>query len=130
VVDAGQPRLFNLEQANAALQVIRPLVKQILDIRQAILARQPEIWPVLEKAAGNGGNKVASQVEQEFERLDTLVRRVQATGAELKDVNTGLVDFLSRREGREVYLCWQYNEEQVAYWHELDGGFIGRRPIV
>ena len=70
-----RPKLFNLEQANAALQIIRPMVQQILDIRQAILARQPEIWPVLEKAAGNGGNKAASQVEQEFERLDALVRQ-------------------------------------------------------
>jgi hypothetical protein len=129
VADQEQPRLFNLEQANDALQIIRPLVKQILDIRQAILARQPEIWPVLEKAAGNGGNKVASQVEQEFERLDVLVRRIEATGAVLKDVNTGLVDFLSRHEGREVYLCWQYNEDQVSYWHDIDAGFAGRQPI-
>lgn len=125
-----RPRLFNLKQANAALQIIRPLVQQILEIRQAILARQPEIWPVLEKAAGNGGNKAASQVEQEFERLDTLVRRVEATGAILKDVNTGLVDFLSRHEGRQVYLCWQFDEDRVSYWHDLDAGFAGRQPIV
>ena len=125
-----RPRLFNLKQANAALQIIRPLVQQILEIRQAILARQPEIWPVLEKAAGNGGNKAASQVEQEFERLDALVRRVEATGAILKDVNTGLVDFLSRHEGRQVYLCWQFDEDQVSYWHDLDAGFAGRQPIV
>lgn len=129
MVDQEQPKLFNLEQANEALPMIRPLVKQILDIRQSILARQPEIWPVLEKAAGNGGNKIASQVEQEFERLDALVRRVQATGALLKDVNTGLVDFLSMHEGREVYLCWKYNEARVSFWHELDGGFAGRQPI-
>lgn len=124
-----RPRLFNLEQANAALQIIRPMVQQILDIRQAILARQPEIWPVLEKAAGNGGNKAASQMEKEFERLDALVRQVEATGAILKDVNTGLVDFLSRHEGRQVYLCWQFNEDQVSYWHDLDAGFAGRQPI-
>lgn len=124
-----RPRLFNLEQANAALQIIRPMVQQILDIRRTILARQPEIWPVLEKAAGNGGNKVASQVEQEFERLDALVRQVEATGAILKDVNTGLVDFLSKHEGRQVYLCWQFDEDQVSYWHDLDAGFAGRQLI-
>ena len=130
MANQARPRLFNLKQANAALQIIRPLVQQILEIRQAILARQPEIWPVLEKAAGNGGNKAASQVEQEFERLDALVRRVEATGAILKDVNTGLVDFLSRHEGRQVYLCWQFDEDQVSYWHDLDAGFAGRQPIV
>ena len=129
MADQERPKLFNLEQANAALQVIRPLVKQILEVRQAILSQQPEIWPVLEKAAGNGGNKVASQVEQEFERLDALVRRVQETGALLKDVNTGLVDFLSIHKGHEVFLCWQYDESEVSFWHDLNAGFAGRQPI-
>jgi hypothetical protein len=130
VADQERPKLFNLEQANAALTVIRPLIKQILEVRQAILARQPEIWPVLEKAAGNGGNKATSQVEREFERLDALVHRVQETGALLKDINTGLVDFLSIREGHEVFLCWQYDESEVSYWHDLNAGFAGRQPIV
>jgi hypothetical protein len=129
VADQERPKLFNLEQANAALEEIRPLVKQILEARQAIIARQPEIWPVLEKAAGNGGNKATSLVEREFERLDALVRRVQQTGALLKDINTGLVDFLSVHEGHKVFLCWKYDESEVSYWHDLNAGFTGRQPI-
>lgn len=129
MANRGQQRFFNLEQANAALEIIRPLVKQILGVRQEILKQQPEVWPVMEKSAGNGGNLVASQLVGEFERLDTLVRRVQETGALLKDINTGLVDFLSIREGHEVFLCWQYDEDGVSYWHDLNAGFAGRQPI-
>ena len=122
-------RYFTLDEANAALETIRPLMGEILEMRQSILARQPEVWPVLEKAAGNGGSRAAVLLQQDFERLHSLVRQVQATGAEVKDLNQGLVDFLSRREERVVYLCWRYNERQIEYWHELDAGFAGRQPL-
>jgi hypothetical protein len=122
-------RYFTLEEANRVIALVRPVMKEILEIRQVILSRQPEVWTVVEKAAGNGGGKNASQLVQEFERLDGLVRQIQDAGAEIKDLNTGLLDFLSFREGREVYLCWQFDEERIQYWHDLDAGFAGRQPI-
>lgn len=123
------PQIFTVEEANQALQVIRPLMTQILEIRKTILARQPEMWPVIEKAVGNGGNKAASLVATDFNRLEDLVGQIQATGAVIKDVNSGLVDFLALREGREVYLCWRYDEGEIRYWHGIDAGFAGRTPI-
>lgn len=120
---------FSVEEANAAVEVVRPLIARILEIRQAILEKQPEVWPVMEKAVGNGGSKTASLVEREFEKLNALVKQVRATGAILKDVNTGLVDFLALREGREVYLCWKYGEARVLYWHDMDAGFAGRQKL-
>ncbi len=120
---------FTLEEANAALKVIRPLMNEILEIRRLILEKQPEIWPTLEKAAGNGGSRAASEVVQDFDRLDSLVHQIQDTGAIIKDINSGLLDFLAIREGREVYLCWQYDEDEIRYWHELDAGFAGRQLI-
>jgi hypothetical protein len=122
-------RYFTLDEANAAVDVIRPLMKEVLDIRQLILKRQPEVWPALEKAAGNGGSRLASELAYDFNRLDALIHEIQSTGAEIKDINTGLLDFLALREGREVYLCWRYGEEAVGYWHDLDAGFAGRQPV-
>jgi len=66
---------------------------------------------------------------QDFEKLDALVHRIQGTGALLKDINMGLLDFPALREGREVYLCWQYGESDIAYWHEVEAGYAGRQPI-
>jgi len=120
---------FTLEEANTLIVVIRPLIQEIMQIRQSILARQPESWPVVEKAAGNGGSKVASEIAMEFNRLDTLVRQILATGAEIKDINNGLIDFRALREEREVYLCWKFGEESIRYWHDLDAGFAGRHPL-
>jgi hypothetical protein len=122
-------RYFTLEQAQAALDIIRPLVAEIMEIRQTILSQEPEVWPVVEKAAGNGGNKVASQMAQEIGRLDLAIRAILATGALLKDVNSGLVDFPALREEREIYLCWKYGEEDIRFWHEVDAGFSGRQPL-
>jgi hypothetical protein len=126
---SNAPRYFTLEQAQAALEVIRPLVGEILEIRASILKRQPEMWPVLAKTAGNGGSKVASEIAQEFARLDQLMRAIQATGALLKDVNIGLVDFPAWGDDREIYLCWKYGEDRIRFWHEMDGGFSGRQPL-
>jgi hypothetical protein len=122
-------RYFTLEQVQAALDIIRPLVAEIMEIRQTILSQEPEVWPVVEKAAGNGGNKVASQMAQEIGRLDLAIRAILATGALLKDVNSGLVDFPALREEREIYLCWKYGEEDIRFWHEVDAGFSGRQPL-
>ena len=123
------PRYFTVQEANEALSMIRPLVEQIMAIRQKILENRPAVWPVVAKAAGNGGSREASLMEQDFKRLDGLVRQVRATGAVMKDINQGLVDFLSLRDGHEVYLCWQVGEAQILYWHELDEGFAGRQTI-
>jgi hypothetical protein len=122
-------RYFSVDQANDIVRAIRPLVAEILEIRQTILDRRPQLWSVIERVAGNGGSKDASQVAYEFQRLDALVREINATGAILKDINTGLIDFLAWRGGREVYLCWRYGEQRVLYWHELDGGFAGRQLL-
>jgi hypothetical protein len=123
------PQYFTIEQANEALITLKPLVQKIMEIRQAILDRQPEIWPALEKAAGNGGTKAASQAALDFAILDELVHEIQASGVLLKDLNLGLLDFPSLREGREVYLCWRYGEETVEYWHDTDAGYAGRQKL-
>ena len=123
------PRFFTLEQANATLEDIRPLIDEIQAIRSDILAQQPEIWPAIEKSAGNGGNPTLSKLVKDFERLDGLLHRILATGAQVKDINTGLLDFPALRNGQEVYLCWKYGEGQIAYWHEVAAGFAGRQPI-
>lgn len=103
------PRYFTLQEANSVLAVIRPLMDEVQTIRQEILARQPGVWPVVERAAGNGGSQAASKLVREFERLDALVHQIQATGALFKDINLGLLDFPALKDEREVYLCWTYS---------------------
>ncbi len=120
---------FTIEEANAALRVIRPLMEEIQRIRGKIIAQRPEIWPAMARSVGNGGNPALSRLVKEFDRLDQAVRQILATGAQIKDIDTGLLDFPAWREGHEVYLCWKVGEDEIAFWHEVDAGFAGRQPI-
>ena len=123
------PQYFTLEEANEALKVTHPLMNEVQAIRQKILANQPEAWPAIEKSAGNGGNRALSDMVQDFERFDMLIHQIQDTGAQIKDINIGLLDFSALKDGREVYLCWQYGEGEIAFWHEVEAGYAGRQPI-
>ncbi|MCC6499447.1 MAG: DUF2203 domain-containing protein [Anaerolineales bacterium] len=123
------PKFFTLAEANEALKIIRPIMDEVMLIRERILDNQPEIWAVVEKSAGNGGNPTLSKMVVEFEKFDALLHQILDTGAQIKDINIGLLDFSAVKDGREVYLCWQHGEGDIAYWHELDMGFAGRQPI-
>ncbi len=123
------PRYFTLQEANQTLNIIRPLMDQVQQIRRKILENQPEAWPAIEKSVGNGGNRALSNMVQDFEKFDTLIHRILKTGALIKDINLGLLDFPALKDGREVYLCWQYGKGDIAFWHEVEAGFAGRQPI-
>jgi hypothetical protein len=126
---AAVARLFSIDEANAEVVRIRPLMAQIIAIRSEIMDKRPEVWSVLAKAASNGGNRVSAQVDQDFLRLQALIKKIVENGVEIKDIDTGLVDFRSLRDGREVYLCWKFGENQIQFWHELDAGFTGRQEL-
>lgn len=123
------PKRFDLDKARAALEIIRPLMEEIQAIRRSIHDRRPDLWPAMSRAAGNGGNRELSQLALEFDRLDELAHRILETGAEIKDLSVGLVDFRAWRQDHEVYLCWKYGEDDIHYWHEIESGFSGRQPI-
>ena len=120
---------YTPEEANAVLPQVREVVALMLAARQRIVDAQPALWPVLEKAVGNGGSRKAGAVLADFEVVQRGLEALEQMDIEVKDINTGLIDFRARREGREVYLCWQYDEPRVAFWHDLEAGFAGRQPL-
>ena len=122
-------RHFSVDEANALLPRVRSLVESVLAARQRILDAQPEVWPVLQKAIGNGGSQKAGELVEEIKRIERGIKAIQDLGAVVKDINTGLIDFPAVRGGREVFLCWRYDEPRVGFWHELHTGFAGRQPL-
>ena len=63
-------------------------------------------------------------------RMERYVSQLVAWDITLRDIETGLVDFPALVNGRQVCLCWRLGEERVGFWHELDSGFAGRRPLI
>src|SRR5512136_270539 len=122
-------KYFTSEEANRALPQVRLLVAQVMQAREAIIAAQPELWPVLEKSIGNGGSKKAGELLTEFQRVEQGVKGLQAIGCVLKDMSIGLVDFPSLRDGHEVLLCWKFDEPEVMFWHDLQSRYQGRKRL-
>ena len=127
------PKLYTVEEARALVPRLRVLLtalqveKQQLD---AALSALSELTPAMR---ANGHALAALQHERRITELTASMReKIMETTAldiEIKDLDAGLVDFFSLRDGRVVYLCWRVDEPTVAHWHELDTGFAGRRPL-
>ena len=62
-------------------------------------------------------------------QFETDFRKVRSLGCFVKDINRGLVDFYSVRNGRLIFFCWQLGEQEIRFWHELNSGYSGRKPI-
>jgi len=129
-------RHFSPEEANAALERVRPLVEQMVEQRRAhaaALAKQEELET---RIRGNGGGippavlaDAAAEVEREARSLARTVDAIAEHGAEVKDADEGLVDFPALHRGETVLLCWRLGEDEIRYWHRVEDGFAGRRPV-
>ena len=124
----GDPeeRRFTVEEANAMLPELRESLARMQAARQVMLRSGQR---VKEAVAGNGGGPEGRQYTEAVETLKTGVERLSEEGIILRDVETGLVDFPAERDGRLILLCWRLGEDSVAYWHDPDTGFAGRRPL-
>ena len=121
-------RHYTREEANAA----RPWVAERLERLRAAHARltDAEAREALSEAAGkNGGGEPGRVVSEGFLELRRALGELQAVEVVLRDLDRGLVDFPAIRDGREVYLCWEEDEDAVEFWHDLDAGHGGRQPL-
>ena len=80
-------------------------------------------------AVGNGGGKPGRQVGEAFVQLQNGLGALSAREIVLRDLERGLIDFPSVRDGEEIYLCWLVDEDEIGFWHEPDAGFAGRRAL-
>jgi len=129
------PRRFTLEEAEALLPYLAPALYQLQRVKREHDEALQHLTALSQKTKSNGHGMDAglAQARQTVDRtsalINGLVEKVQGMGCELKDMDTGLIDFRAERGGREVYLCWKLGEEHIAHWHELDTGFAGRQPL-
>jgi len=118
-------RKFTLEQANSALPLVKRIVADVVRTHaQAVALKQS-----LEQSTGTRQTALQDQLDDSIDRLGALVDELTGVGVELKDYETGLVDFVGQHEGRDVYLCWKLGEDRITHWHELNAGFAGRKPV-
>jgi hypothetical protein len=126
-------KLFRLAEANAIIPRLQLLMERL---QRGALGLHDE----MRSLASETGVEVADLSTEDLlrarpaarlmvEELEAVVGEIEGTGAVLKDVQLGLIDFPAEREGEEIYLCWQFGEPEVAFWHRVDEGFAGRQPL-
>jgi hypothetical protein len=121
-------RHFSREEANALLPQLTALLSQLQEARDELT--DTEAHEALSEAAPtNGGGEQGRQVGVAFLEVRRILETVERAGIVLRDIDRGLVDFPALMDGREVYLCWELGEDEVGYWHDLEGGYGGREPL-
>jgi len=123
-----QKRLFTVGEANELLPFLSPRVRDVRLVHQELLARADDVASSQE-IMFRGGTLVPPRYLTLVTNLQSLVEDIGSCGCHLKDLDSGLVDFPTLWEGREVYLCWKLGEPHVGYWHEIEAGFAGRRSL-
>ncbi len=125
-------KLFTVEEANQMLRVVRPKLEKIKS-RYAKTATFRDAVKLAARAgidAGGGGLACGTEYVKSLYEIGKLTTELGALGVQLKDYSRGLIDFPTLRDGQIVLLCWQLGEdEQIEWWHEMETGFAGRKPL-
>ncbi|MFN2590202.1 MAG: HAD-IA family hydrolase [Actinomycetota bacterium] len=119
-------REYGVDEANALLPEMARALEDIRQARQVVLARGERIRGT---APSNGGGAFSQEVWDALATLRRELEMLSERGIVLRDPESGLIDFPSRRDGAPVFLCWRLGEDRVGYWHGPDSGFAGRRPL-
>ena len=132
----GKRKLFTVEQANAALPLVRAITSDLAQLSRDVIDRRERLSTLL--AGRERGTRdlygeelahVEAELEKDSERLQEYVEELRDLGVDPKNGPEGLVDFPSMLDGKPVYLCWKLGEPEVLFWHDLDAGFRGRQPL-
>ena len=121
-------RHYTLEQANAALPWVVERIERLRSARDGF-SDEDASEALGDATPGNGGGEPGRVVSEAFLELRNAASELDAMDVIVRDIDRGLVDFPSLRDGDEVYLCWEEGEDEIAYWHELDTGFGGRKAL-
>lgn len=122
-------KTFTLEEANKLVPQIARLLDDLIKMRDRLADMGVKLQSLLQRASGNGGNKHGNEYYLTLEKFNERLETLQELGCEVKDLDQGLVDFPSYRDGKLVYLCWKRGETRIRFWHDLDAGFAGRQPL-
>ncbi len=131
------PRYFTLPQAESLLPEVERFLRDALFHKSEAEKAHQELEDTSDRIRASGGMRVnQGQLQAVRDRCDSSVaavkdalEQIEQAGALVKDLDIGLIDFLSRFQDRDVCLCWKLGESGIGFWHTLDEGFQGRKPI-
>jgi hypothetical protein len=133
----AKKKTFTFEEASTLLPVLRALLKRAMEGKQLIEAVEKEFEDLRHRILLSGGLMLDIPVvarrraerDKALQEIKDALAEIEAIGVQVKDLDIGLLDFPCVVEDETVLLCWKYGEEKIAFWHGMEEGFRGRKPI-
>jgi hypothetical protein len=130
-------KTFTLDEAQSLLPVLESLLKRAMEARRAAQSVESELNELPQRIYLSGGMRVNSasiakrraEVEEHLKQVQESVAEIDAIGVQVKDLDSGLLDFPCRIDGEVVLLCWRMGERAIEHWHTIEAGFQGRQPL-
>ena len=119
---------YTIEEARALLPNVRKWLDEIASLQERLSKLDSRLTSL--GASGNdvGGDTVNSSIKLRAD-WQSVVQEFSARGIQIKDLERGLIDFPALKDGKEIFLCWEKDEEDIQYWHDLDSGYPGRERL-
>ena len=130
-------KVFTLEEAQALLERVGPLLQAAVDAKEEAGRVDQEIQKTIGAISLAGGMEIdparfaerKASKNRAIQQAKESLEEIQELGVLVKDLDSGLIDFPALRAGEEVYLCWKLGEEKIEWWHRIEDGFAGRQRI-
>ena len=130
-------RTFTLDEAQLLLPVLESLLRRSIEGKQLMEKIEAEFQEVSQRIFLGGGTRVdiarlavrKAEKEKAMQRVKDALAEIDSTGVQVKDLDTGLLDFPCLVNDQVILLCWKLGEKQIAHWHGLEEGFKSRKPI-
>ena len=130
-------KTFTLEEAQSLLPVVESLLKRALEGKRAAQEVENQISELGRRIYRTGGMRVdvaaaskqRAEMEENLQRVRESIAEIDSIGVQVKDLDTGLLDFPCKVDDQVVLLCWRMGESAIEHWHTVDDGFKGRKPL-
>ena len=130
-------KTFTIDEAQSLLPVLESLLKRALEGKQAAEKVESDLSEVARRIYLSGGMRIdaasivkrRAELEEHLKRVRETISEIDAIGVQVKDLDSGLLDFPCRLDDQVVLLCWRIGETSIEHWHTLESGFKGRQPV-
>ena len=133
----AKQKTFTLDEAHTLLPVLRSLIKRAMEDKGLLESIEKEFQDLKHKILLSGGllvdvpavAKRRAERDRAFQDIKDALAEIDAIGVQVKDLDIGLLDFPCAVGDEIVLLCWKYGEDKIEFWHGMEEGFRGRKPI-
>ena len=119
---------FTLEEARSMLPALRKKLEELAQLKSRMEKSDEKISRLIGLGDDLGGPIINNQLRV-LAAMKSILLEIQQKGILIKDLDRGLIDFPSLRSGKEIFLCWEKDEDDIEFWHDLEVGFSGREKL-